>query len=111
MSTCKRCGERQAAICVRCSDEISDGGCSLAAPSGSAFTVSDAINGLKHLADDHECCRTFVEASIKVITERVRMADRLADYVRMYHEANPPMPDAIEIAWRDYQAERNSQNA
>lgn len=67
-------------------------GCS-SEPSCSAFTVDDAINGLKHLADDHECCRPFVVATIaklEQLQDAVRIAlwirDKLAEKERWGHD-------------------------
>jgi hypothetical protein len=34
---------------------------------GAGLSLEDAINGLKHLADDHPCCRVFVEALITTL--------------------------------------------
>ena len=31
----------------------------------SALTVDDAVNGLKHMADDHKCCAIFIGEVIK----------------------------------------------
>lgn len=42
----------------------------------------------------------------KCLGAQLRDADRLADYVRMHFEINPPMPLTIAIAWRDYQEGR-----
>lgn len=38
-----------------------------------AYSVDDVLNGLKHLADDHTCCRVFTEWT--------------AAYVRQLHDA------------------------
>lgn len=46
------------------------------------------------------------EAWCKKFREEVWLADRLADYVRMHFEANPPMPETIAVPWRDYQQAR-----
>jgi hypothetical protein len=33
------------------------------------MTTEEAINGLKHTADDHPCCRVFLDAVIERLTE------------------------------------------
>ena len=41
-------------------------------------------------------------AAVSTRNGAVWEADRLADYVRAFYEANPPMPESIMIARRDY---------
>lgn len=33
------------------------------------MTKADAINGLKHMADDHPCCREFIDAVILMLSQ------------------------------------------
>lgn len=50
-------------------------------PAGSAFSVDDAINGLKHMADDHKCCEPFIAATIAKL-EQLREAANTALWIR-----------------------------
>jgi hypothetical protein len=33
------------------------------------MTTSECVNGLKHTADDHPCCKVFLDAVIERLTE------------------------------------------
>lgn len=46
---------------------------------GSAFTVEDAINGLLHVADDHQCCKPFLLATVAFLKEM--QADKRPDFM------------------------------
>lgn len=61
--------------------EADNRGASSGAAHGSAFTVDDAVNGLKHLADDHPCCREFAYATAHKL-EELQEACRIALWMR-----------------------------
>jgi len=56
------------------------------------MNTEDIINGLKHMADDHECCREVLEEAIKLIEH---MAGIKSDDT----EAIPPNPESGPIAF------------
>lgn len=31
--------------------------------------IDDLVNGLKHMADDHECCRETIELTVQTLQE------------------------------------------
>jgi hypothetical protein len=51
------------------------------AASGSALTLADAVNGLKHMADDHKCCATFIGGVI-VQMQKMEQACNTALWIR-----------------------------
>lgn len=44
-----------------------EAGRGLGAAPGSADTVEDVINGLKHMADDHPCCKQSILKAIETL--------------------------------------------
>jgi len=98
---------------------------------GSALSVEDAISGWGSPQDranvlSLECeklqarldeCRKFRGLLIRRIAnsetppeDTVWLADRLADYVRMFFDAHPPIPDTIAVPLADYYSVRRSPN-
>lgn len=100
MSKCYKCGEQWTnenrvetpLLCPKCS----------LAPPGSDFSVDDAINGLKHMADDHKCCKPFIVATISKL-EQLRESVNTAIWIRDKIQDKGGFGAGFE-EWRDIEA-------
>lgn len=74
----------------------------LAPVSGSAKAPCSLVDELKREAKINSLCGSEEFSNLLYrAAESIFLANRLADYVRMFYEANPPMPEAVAVAWRD----------
>jgi hypothetical protein len=61
------------------------------------MTTEDLINGLKHTADDHPCCRETIEATIQKIEELENTPKSIREYL-----ATPVTKHALRMLGEKY---------
>jgi hypothetical protein len=61
--------------------------------------IEEMVNGLKHMADDHLCCRATVLDTIELLNELKRERDQLREWAAREIQQMPDMVGGVPFAW------------
>lgn len=70
------------------------------------MTINDLINGLKHAADDHPCCRETIEAAITKLRDLDESLGAISYQTILIRRENTILRSSIETCVKDFEKTR-----